>query len=44
LEKKKGASPDVGDAHRLPQNPKISENGKEESYERNPGRVPLVFN
>ncbi|MEG1658193.1 MAG: hypothetical protein RR288_03960, partial [Oscillibacter sp.] len=28
---------------RLSINPAISENGKEDSYERNPGRVPFVF-
>ena len=29
---------------RVSKNSKNSINGKEESYERNPGRVPFVFN
>ena len=29
---------------RLSRNPEIRENGKEDSYERNPGRVSFVFN
>ena len=29
---------------RVSKNGKNSINGKEESYERNPGRVPFVFN
>ena len=29
---------------RVSKNGKNSNNGKEESYERNPGRVPFVFN